>query len=188
MSTSATTSPKVPRPPKSLSMVSVLMERATFEKMTSCSRVEASAWSWRANTLTYGLILLGLVIWTSWSVARHNANHDVEKNDRLALTTEAQVALIVQSLEDFKRDTGRYPTTDEGLGVLHSNKGNIRNWAGPYSYGVTHDAWQRPFHYQYPGTHGAYDLYSYGADGLPEGKGKDRDIRNWEVGAEKEKR
>ncbi|MGE5300801.1 MAG: type II secretion system protein GspG, partial [Acidobacteriota bacterium] len=36
------------------------------------------------------------------------------------------------------------------------------------------------FQYQSPGSHGEYDLFSYGADGTPGGDGYNKDIDSWQ--------
>ena len=42
------------------------------------------------------------------------------------------------------------------------------------------DPWGREYVYRYPGEHGDFDIYSYGADGQPGGEGKNADINSWE--------
>jgi general secretion pathway protein G len=94
--------------------------------------------------------------------------------------TKAQVEIFDQALELFRLDTGRYPTTSEGLNALMVDPG-IENWSGPYlKRAIPNDPWKRPYNYQSPGTHGDYDLYSYGADGSPGGEGENKDINSWE--------
>src|SRR5512146_2761886 len=44
---------------------------------------------------------------------------------------KAQIELLGQSLDQFRLDTGRYPSTQEGLASLNANPG-IDNWDGPY--------------------------------------------------------
>ncbi|MEW6214318.1 MAG: type II secretion system major pseudopilin GspG [Nitrospirota bacterium] len=93
---------------------------------------------------------------------------------------KAQIELIGQALDQFRLDTGRYPTTSEGLNALMADTG-IRGWDGPYlKKAVPNDTWDRPYNYQSPGIHGDYDLFSYGADGTPGGEGENKDINNWE--------
>ncbi len=95
-------------------------------------------------------------------------------------TAKAQIALLEQSLDQFRLDVGRYPTTQESLNALVSNP-NIDNWDGPYlKKGLPNDPWGFPYHYQCPGTHGEYDLFSYGRDGAQGGEGEDKDIGSWE--------
>ena len=93
---------------------------------------------------------------------------------------KAQIEIFDQALELFRLDTGRYPTTSEGLNALMVDPG-IEGWNGPYlKKAIPNDPWKRPYNYQSPGAHGDYDLYSYGADGSAGGEGDNRDINNWE--------
>ena len=92
----------------------------------------------------------------------------------------AQIELIGQGLDHFRLDVGRYPTTQEGLNALMVNTG-VEKWDGPYlKKALPSDPWGKPFHYQCPGSHGEYDLFSYGRDGAPGGEGEDRDVSSWE--------
>lgn len=93
---------------------------------------------------------------------------------------KAQIELLGQALDQFRLDTGRYPTSDEGLKALVSNPGT-ENWDGSYlKKGLPVDPWGKFYFYQSPGTHGEYDLYSYGRDGAQGGDGEDKDISSWE--------
>lgn len=91
-----------------------------------------------------------------------------------------QIGMIEEALDAFRLDIGRYPTTQEGLAALTANPG-IDGWDGPYlKKGLPNDPWKKPYQYQVPGTHGDYDLFSYGADGAPGGEGENKDINSWE--------
>jgi general secretion pathway protein G len=93
---------------------------------------------------------------------------------------KAQIELLGQALDQFRLDTGRYPTTSEGLNALAANPG-IPNWDGPYlRKALPNDPWGRPYHYEAPGSHGDYDLLSYGADGSLGGEEENKDIASWE--------
>ena len=93
---------------------------------------------------------------------------------------KAQIELLGQALDQFRLDVGRYPTTQEGLNALMINPG-IERWEGPYlKKTLPLDPWNRPYIYQSPGTHGEYDIFSYGRDGSPGGDGEDRDVTSWE--------
>lgn len=93
---------------------------------------------------------------------------------------KTQIELLGQALDQFRMETGRYPTTQEGLNALQVNPG-VNGWDGPYlKKGIPNDPWGRPYHYESPGQHGDYDLYSYGADGNPGGEGENQDINSWE--------
>jgi general secretion pathway protein G len=93
---------------------------------------------------------------------------------------KAQIELLEQGLDQFRLDVGRYPTTQESLGVLVTNT-NIEKWDGPYlKKGLPNDPWGNPYHYQCPGAHGEYDLFTYGRDSAQGGDGEDKDIGSWE--------
>jgi len=93
---------------------------------------------------------------------------------------KTQIELLGQALDQFRLDTGRYPTTAEGLNALLTDPG-VTGWDGPYLKKATpNDPWGRPYHYEAPGTHGDYDLISYGADGSPGGEDEAKDINSWE--------
>lgn len=92
----------------------------------------------------------------------------------------AQLDALDKALDQFRLDVGRYPTTDEGLQALMTAPGGEARWAGPYlKKAVPADPWGRPYVYQQPGTHGDFDLLSYGKDGRPGGTGEDADLTNW---------
>ena len=93
---------------------------------------------------------------------------------------KAQIELIGQALDQLRLDVGRYPTTQEGLSALMVNPG-VDNWEGPYlKKALPPDPWGKPYQYACPGTHGEYDLFSYGRDGNPGGEGEDKDVTSWE--------
>jgi general secretion pathway protein G len=96
-------------------------------------------------------------------------------------TARLQVEQLSQSLDLFMIDVGRYPTNEEGLESLVKAPKNINNWHGPYlkKGTVPKDPWGRDYVYRSPGEHGAYDLYSLGADGSEGGDGENADITNW---------
>ena len=95
-------------------------------------------------------------------------------------SAKAQIELFGTALDALRLDVGRYPTTQEGLNSLVINPG-VENWDGPYvKTGTITDPWKRPYQYQQPGTHGEFDLFSYGRDGNPGGEGEDKDITSWE--------
>jgi general secretion pathway protein G len=93
---------------------------------------------------------------------------------------KAQIELLGQALDQMRLDTGRYPTSQEGLAALVTNPG-MENWEGSYlTKGLPNDPWGKPYIYQCPGAHGEYDLYSFGRDGNVGGEGEDKDVTSWE--------
>lgn len=93
---------------------------------------------------------------------------------------KVQIEQIGSALELYKLDTGRFPTTQEGLGALLAAPSGVANWNGPYLKDPKHlkDPWAADFVYRSPGEKGGYDLLSLGADGKEGGEGENKDIRN----------
>ena len=91
-----------------------------------------------------------------------------------------KVEQIGSALELYKLDTGRYPTTQEGLGALLAAPPGLANWNGPYIRDpkALKDPWSRDFVYRSPAEKGGYDLVSLGADGKEGGEGENKDVRN----------
>jgi len=90
-----------------------------------------------------------------------------------------EISYLEGALDAFEVDTGRYPTTDEGLSALVEEPNDVTNWHGAYiKRGVPLDPWEHPYTYKQPGDHNTtdYDLYSYGPNGQ---EGGDDDIDNW---------
>ena len=84
------------------------------------------------------------------------------------------------ALDMYRLDNFKYPTTDQGLQALVQQPSDARNWRGPYTKGgLRKDPWGNDYHYVYPGQHGEYDLFTYGADNQEGGEGTDADIGNW---------
>jgi general secretion pathway protein G len=103
-----------------------------------------------------------------------------------AKKTQARVQIknIEQALGLFKLDNGFYPDTSQGLEALVRipDAGRIpKNYKkDAYLDRVPKDPWGEPYVYVSPGTHGDYDISSYGADGVAGGEGEDADINSWE--------
>jgi general secretion pathway protein G len=102
----------------------------------------------------------------------------VGRSEQARITrAKADISILGLSLNSMEIDTGRYPTTLEGLVTAPAT--NADEWHGPYiERGVPSDPWKRPYIYRYPGQHNTngFDLYSVGPDGQ-EGGGDD--IDNW---------
>jgi len=92
----------------------------------------------------------------------------------------SDIASLEVALDAFEVDTGRYPTTDEGLAALVEAPPMLSSWKGPYlkRRKVPVDPWGNAYIYRCPGEHNteSYDLFSCGPDGQ-EGGGDD--IDNW---------
>jgi general secretion pathway protein G len=93
---------------------------------------------------------------------------------------KAQVEAFEKSLDTFRLDVGRYPTTEEGLAALLVAPANSAGkWNGPYlKKAVPSDPWGHPFQYRSPGLKGETEIVSFGRDGQAGGTGEDADISN----------
>ena len=93
---------------------------------------------------------------------------------------KSQMVALEKALDQYRLDTGHYPTSDEGLAALNAKPANETKWDGPYlKKNVPPDHWGNPYIYKIPGEHGSeFDLYSYGKDGQPGGEGEAADIYN----------
>ena len=88
-----------------------------------------------------------------------------------------QISELESALMLFSFDTGRFPSTADGLQALVQNPAGLNSWQGPYlRKGVPNDPWERPYIYKSPGEHSDFDLCSVGADGI---EGTEDDICNW---------
>jgi general secretion pathway protein G len=94
-------------------------------------------------------------------------------------TAKAQIDALEKALEQYRLDTGRYPTSEIGLTALVTKPANEPKWNGPYlKKAVPADPWGKPYAYKQPGEHGDFDLLSYGKDGAPGGTGDNADLTN----------
>jgi len=92
----------------------------------------------------------------------------------------AQIDALEKSLDQYRLDTGHYPTSEQGLAALNLRPANEPKWEGPYlKKTVPSDPWGNFYPYKQPGEHGEFDLYSLGKDGQPGGSGEAADITNW---------
>ena len=93
-----------------------------------------------------------------------------------------QIENIAGALDLYRLDVGRYPTQTEGLQALVEHPVGLDAWNGPYlkQHAVPPDPWGRPYIYKIPGDHGEYDLFTYGAAGVPGGTGENQSVTNWQ--------
>ena len=95
-------------------------------------------------------------------------------------SASAQIEALGQALDQYRLDTGRYPTSEQNLAALRSAPSGETRWSGPYlKRDVPQDPWGHAYQYRSPGQHGDYDLLSLGSDGQPGGDGESADIVSW---------
>ena len=122
------------------------------------------------------LVIIGLIMGL---VGPRVLNYLTESREKAA---RIQILSLANSLDLFYLDVGRYPTTQEGLTALMQRPPEVDVWSGPYLKGgtVPVDPWRNAYVYVAPGSHGAYDLQSYGSDGREGGEGSAADITSWQ--------
>jgi general secretion pathway protein G len=98
------------------------------------------------------------------------------------------IAEFKTALDAFEVDCGRYPSTSEGSSALITRPPNlgVDQWRGPYlqTHAIPSDPWGHQFVYLCPGKHNtdAFDLYSFGPDGMSKTGGEDADdINSWSL-------
>jgi general secretion pathway protein G len=101
-------------------------------------------------------------------------------------TTKANLKMLHNAVAQFKMDTGRYPTAEEGLFVLIEPPSDVTGYQqGGYldSTAVPKDAWGNEFIYvAYPESGKPYVIISYGADGQEGGEDYDKDLYSTDAG------
>lgn len=106
--------------------------------------------------------------------------------------TANQIKALETALDEFRRDNGFYPQTEQGLKALveKPSTGRVPNSypKGGYLKGgvVPQDSFSCDLQYFSPGTHGnPYEITSLGADCAEGGDDTDADINSWEIGVKK---
>ncbi len=93
---------------------------------------------------------------------------------------KADIAVIEQALDQYRLDNINYPTATEGLQALLAPPATLaqpqRYRQGGYIKKLPDDPWGRAYQYRVPGSKGAFDIVSLGADGQPGGEDENGDI------------
>lgn len=130
------------------------------------------------------LIIIGLL-------ATLVATQVASKIDKARVRTSfANLKTLHTAVNQFKMDTGRYPTEEEGLTALIEQPTDVSGWEpGGYleTTEIPKDAWGRDFFYQlYPESGKPFVIISYGADGEEGGEGHDADLYSTDASIGKE--
>lgn len=96
----------------------------------------------------------------------------------------ADISVLEQAVESYRLDNLAYPPNEAGLQALLTAPANLpradRYREGGYIRRLPDDPWGAAYQYRAPGEHGAFDVFSLGADGKPGGEKNDADIGNWQ--------
>ncbi len=123
------------------------------------------------------IVILGLLV----AIVAPNVLENQDK--AMVEKAKADISLLEQSLDMYKLDNHRYPNTDQNLEALVEKPDfgpEAKNYRREgYIKRLPSDPWGNAYQYLSPGEHGAFDLYSLGADGAEGGEGLAADITNW---------
>jgi len=106
-------------------------------------------------------------------------------DDARVTAARQDIAQIMQALNLYRLDNGRYPTQEQGLQALVSKPSAApvpTSWrSGGYLSKMPNDPWKNPYQYANPGLRHDMEVYSLGADGKPGGNEFDADIGSWDL-------
>ena len=92
---------------------------------------------------------------------------------------KSQIDALAKSLDTFRLDVGRYPTSEEGLAALMVRPDAAVGWNGPYlKSAIPQDPWKHAYQYTFPVGNGDFQIKSLGKDGRPGGVDENADITN----------
>ena len=129
----------------------------------------------RGFTLIEMLVVITIIALIMSLVGPRVLNYLSESKVKAA---KIQIQSFSSALDLLYLDTGRYPSTAEGLNALVKPESGIPAWNGPYLKGgkVPNDPWGNPYVYRSPGERSKYEIMSYGSDGHEGGTGTAADI------------
>lgn len=135
----------------------------------------------RGWTLVETLVVVAIIMTLSGAMGTIGMQQ-LQKTRTVVART--QVAALASALHAYYFDTGRYPTTHQGLAALWrlpTAPPVPSRWRGPYvDRAPVEDPWGNPFHYQETLRDDLpFSLMSLGADGSPGGVGNAADIDAW---------
>ena len=97
-------------------------------------------------------------------------------------TTKTNLKSLHSAINQFKMDTGRYPTEEEGLTGLVEQPSDVTGWEpGGYleTTEIPKDAWNNEFIYELePASGKPFVIKSFGADAQEGGEGYDADLQS----------
>jgi len=101
-------------------------------------------------------------------------------DDARVTTTKANLKILHSAVNQFKMDTGRFPTEEEGLMALVEQPSDVISYeVGGYleTTEIPQDGWGNDFIYElYPESGKPFVIKSFGADGEEGGEDYDADL------------
>jgi general secretion pathway protein G len=129
----------------------------------------------RGFTLVEMLVVITIIALIMSLVGPRVLNYLTESKVKAA---RIQIQSFSSALDLLFLDTGRYPSSADGLVALVKPTSSLPGWNGPYLKGgsLPNDPWGKPYVYRSPAERSAYEIVSYGADGQEGGTGTAADI------------
>jgi len=129
----------------------------------------------RGFTLVEILVVITIIALIMSLVGPRVLNYLSESKVKAA---KIQMLSFSSALDLLYLDTGRYPSSAEGLDALVKPTSAMQGWNGPYLKGgsLPNDPWGKPYLYRSPTERGKFEIVSYGADGQEGGTGTSADI------------
>jgi general secretion pathway protein G len=123
------------------------------------------------------ITIIGLIV--GWA-----ATNIFGKGDQAqAKIARAKITQLSGPLDLYKLETGKYPSSSDGLKALLTAPSGVTGWNGPYVRNADElkDPWKNDLIYRSPGSDNRpYEIISLGSDGQEGGEGSAKDIRSWE--------
>ena len=123
------------------------------------------------------ITIIGVIV--GWAATNIFGKQD-QAQARIA---KSKIVALSGPLDVYKLDTGKYPTTQEGLKALLQAPAGVPNWNGPYvkNDAELKDPWRNDLIYRSPGSENRpYEIVSLGSDGQEGGEGANKDLKSWE--------
>jgi len=129
----------------------------------------------RGFTLVEILVVITIIALIMSLVGPRVLNYLSESKVKAA---KIQMQSFASALDLLYLDTGRYPSSAEGLNALMKPTSAMPGWNGPYLKGdvVPNDPWGKPYAYRSPTERGKFEIKSFGSDGQEGGTGTASDI------------
>ncbi len=91
----------------------------------------------------------------------------------------SQIDAFEKAVEQYRIDTGKFPTDEQGLNALFVKPTDEPRWQGPYlKKQEPLDPWGNQYIYHFTGGSSDFEISSLGKDGAPGGEGEAADISN----------
>lgn len=136
----------------------------------------------RENVLGFTLLeLLVVIVIIGLLAAYVGPKYFAQIGKSQTQVARAQIEAFDKALDQYRLDTGHYPSTDQGLNALFAQPAGETKWQGPYlKKAIPADPWSNAYVYASPGASGRdFDIISYGKDGKSGGVGDDADVTSY---------